>query len=445
MFQFANDYYKLLLDAYQGAGGFRDGSNLITHPRETADKYLKRKQLAYYLNYVAPIVNSHVNPVFGKQPARDWGDNAQWQQFVEDVDTNGTGMHRFMKRAGMIAKLKGVVFIVVDNVAEQPATMADVLQGRLFPYIYAVEPQQIKSYTTNKAGRLTSITYTVTTQATQTDTAEETWQWTASEWICRLPGGATKSGFNPTRRVPVIPLFSKPMTPGEILPQSEFFNIVQTNCRIYNLCSEIDELIRNQAFNVLTYPQSAGQEQEDVKEIVVGTENVMSYDGSLSNKPEYIAPDSGPLQELRAYLADLVKEIYRMAALSHVTGVEQKASGVAKQWDFEQTNQILSDFALNCESAELEIAKLFELWTNTTVGYTCQYSTDFGIVDVTEELAKAEVALGLRFGNTFGVEVAKKVMAAYMPGIEPEAYDRIVREIETNGLDTIMSQGADQP
>jgi hypothetical protein len=424
------DDYKLLMDAYNGSGGFKNGDYLVSHPRETPEKYQKRKQLAYYLNYVAPVINSHVNPVFRKEPKREWNENDLWSKFIENADTNGTSLHRFMKRAGLMAKLKAVVFIVVDNVTEQPATMAQALKDRAFPYVYTIEPQQVKSYKTNKAGRLISITYAVASETTQSSTAEETWTWTPEAWECQLAGGEIKRGENLINRVPVVPLFSKPMTPGEMLPQSEFYNIVQTNRRIYNLCSEIDELIRNQAFNVLTYPAGEGQQQEDVKEITVGTENVMSYDGKLSNKPEFISPDAAPLQELRAERDSLIKEIYRMASLSHVTGIEQKTSGVAKGWDFEQTNQVLSDFALNCEGVEIDISRLFALWTNTTVNYVCQYSDDFGIVDVSAALDEVGKALDLQIGGRFDVEVKKKAAVVYLNDLTEEDFDAVIEDLE---------------
>lgn len=54
----------MLEDGYEGCGGFLDGSYLTQHPREDAGKYGMRRELAYYLNYLAPCVNAHVAPIF---------------------------------------------------------------------------------------------------------------------------------------------------------------------------------------------------------------------------------------------------------------------------------------------------------------------------------------------------------------------------------------------
>lgn len=430
------DDFQFLNDAYYGTGGFKNGKYLVKHPRETPEKYQKRQELAYYLNYVAPVVNSHVNPVFNKEPEREWQENSLFSTFMDDADTLGTSLTRFMKRAGFTAKLQAVAFIVVDNTAEQPGNMADVLVQRKLPYVYIVQRNQVKSYKTNKAGRLIELSYTIaaeTNESSQTNT--ELWTWTTTAWSCQYADGKKQEGVHRLSRLPIVPLYAKPYEPGKVLPQSEFYSIARTNKRLYNLCSEIDELIRSQAFNIMTYPLGERQTSDDVREIVTGTENAVGYDGTLQNSPDFIAPDSAPLEQLRQERKDLVTEIYRMAELSHVTGVETKTSGVAKQWDFQNTNQVLSDFALNCEEAEREIARVFELWTNTSVNLYCTYSDDFGIVDVSGALDEVGKALDLAIGGQFDVEVKKKAAAVYLNDLPEERFDAVVDDIDQQADD----------
>lgn len=421
--------YKFLNDAYYNEGGFKDGSYLVPHPRETPEKYARRRALAYYLNYVAPVINSHVNPVFRQDPEREWNDNEMFSAFMEDADTLGTSFSRFMKRAALSAKLQAVAFIVIDNVSDQPGNMADVLQERALPYAYIVQRNQVVNYKTNKAGRLIEITYTVAAETSNDSQVTDTWTWTTTGWSCQYSNGTKIECNHSLKRLPVVPLYSRPMEPGKVMPQSEFYNIVKTNQRIYNLCSEIDEIIRNQAFNILTYPLPEGE--TEVKEIVVSTENVLGYDGTLANKPGYIAMDTGPLEQLRAERKDLIEEIYRMAELSHTTGVEKKESGIAKQWDFEQQgNQVLIDFALNCEEAERDVARLFSLWTNQKVELHCKYSDDFGIVDVSADLDEVGKALDLQIGGKFDMEVKKKAAVVYLNDLPEDRFDAVIEDIE---------------
>ncbi len=430
------DDYQFLEDAYYGTGGFKTGEYLMPHVRETPEKYLRRQKLAYYLNYVAAVVNSHVNPVFKQEPERSWDTNKLFSKFVEDIDTLGTPFTRFMKRAGRITKLHGSAFIVIDNVSEQPGNMAVVLEQRALPYAYIVTKKQVVTCKTDKAGRLTEFSYTVAAEtSSNTITQTETWTWTATEWTCQGADGTIKEGTHNLGRVPVVPLLSRPMEPGKLLPQSEFYSIAQTNLALYNLCSEIRELMRAQAFAILTYPLSEQQDTDDVKELIIGPENLLGYDGNLSNKPEYVAPPAEQLQQLREERSDLIREIYRMAELSHVTGVETKNSGVAKQWDFEQANQVLADFALNCQDAEKEIAKIFELWTKKTVNFNSIYSNDFGIVDVGAALDEVSKALDLNISPEFNAEAKKKAVIAFLNDIPEDRYDAVMDDIEARAQD----------
>lgn len=430
------DDYKFLEDAYCGKGGFKTGDYLVPHVRETPEKYMRRRRLAYYLNYVAAVVNSHVNPVFRKDPKREWDTNELFSAFMVDVDTLGTPITRWMKQAGRQAKLHGVCFLVMDNVSDQPGNLADALKQRAFPYVYLVTKKQVLTCKTNKVGQIIEFSYTVAAEMSSGSiTKTEIWIWTPETWRCQGANGEQKGGVNPLGRCPVVPLLSRPGDTGQLLPQSEFYNIAQANLALYNLCSEIRELQRAQAFAILTYPLGDEQDDDDAKELLVGPENMLTYDGNLSNKPEYIAPPAEQLAQLREERSDLIQEIYRMAELSHVTGVETKTSGVAKQWDFEQANQVLSDFALNCQDAEMKLAALFELWTKTTVNYTCRYSDDFGIVDVAGALDEVQKSLDLNVGPEFNMEAKMKAVAVYLNDLPEDRYNAVVADIEARAQD----------
>ncbi|AJQ26908.1 hypothetical protein [Pelosinus fermentans] len=438
----ANPDYRFLEDSYYATGGFKDGEYIVKRPRESVDNYNVRKQLSYYLNYVKPVIDSHVNPIFRTDASRDWGGRKEnngsnlFSLFYENVDTVKTKLPKFMKRAARIAKLHGAAFIVVDNVSDQPGSMAEVLKTRAFPYAYIVKPHQVTDYTVNKAGALTSITYTIAGDNSGSNgKSKEVWTWTQSTWKCSGQDTTEKTGPNLIHKVPVVVLLGAEADPGELKPQSEFYSIAKTNKRIYNLCSEIDEIITKQTFSILTYPMGPSADQDKVKEMLTGTENAVCYDGTVSNSPAYISPDSAPLEQLRLERKELVQEIYRMAQQSHVTGVETKASGVAKSWDFEQTNQTLADFANNCEAAEYGIAELFGLWTKAEVYYQSKYSDDFGIVDIVSELDGVGKALDLNIGGRFNTAVKKKAVDVYLNDLPEDEFDAVVDDIDATAKD----------
>ena len=159
---YAGNVYRLMRDAYYGDGGFK-GGYLIQHKRELPENYQARQQVAYYMNYFAPIVNALVDPVFKRSPLRDWKGSASTiiEAFVKDVDGTGNDMDAFIKQAALSAKLYGAVFIVVENFQSMdlPPTMGQALQERKFPYAYTLDPDRVESCTIDKNGRVLSIKF----------------------------------------------------------------------------------------------------------------------------------------------------------------------------------------------------------------------------------------------------------------------------------------------
>ncbi|VBB05578.1 Hypothetical protein LUCI_0788 [Lucifera butyrica] len=432
-----NDNYEFLDHAYTGGGGFLDGSYLVPHVQETPTKYSRRKALSYYANYVKTVVNSLVDPVFRKQAVRDWDgrerENELFSLFQKDVDRKGTTIQRFMKKTLKKAKLHGVAFLVVDNAPDQPVNQAEVIAQRAFPYVYLVQARQVKAYECNKDGILTSITYEIySRQASGTAVTQklaERWTWTETSWKKEAGGGTTETEHN-LGVVPVIPLFGTEADDGDMSPVSDMLAIARINLAIFNLCSELREPLRNQAFAMLCYPITDSADFDRLKDMVTGTETALGYDGTAGTAPSFISPSADQAALIQNELSRLVDEIYRIANLTSVVGLQQKVSGVAKQWDFEQTNQCLADLAENCQNAELRIAYLFEKWTNSTLHYRCVYPDDFGIVDIGAALDEVTKAMDLNIGGKFQKEVKRKAAETFLGDLPEDRFDAVMEDIE---------------
>ena len=146
--------YRFMKDAYYGAGGFADGGYLVKFDRETDNNYLKRRKMAYYINYFKDIVDSLVNPVFKKKPGRAYdGMGKEYiDSFLDNVDNTGTSINNFMKNAALKSKLLGAVFICVDNFPMIPGDMQTAIENRLFPYAYMIEPEFVTDYSVDNFG-----------------------------------------------------------------------------------------------------------------------------------------------------------------------------------------------------------------------------------------------------------------------------------------------------
>lgn len=431
-----NEMYKLLHDAYYGDGMFYDGSALVKHARESNKNYSRRKKLAYYLNYVGPIIDSSVLPVFNDEIKRDYRDTAKFKMFLDDVDRVGTNLQDFMSRQAIAAKLYSVVYILVNNEATLGDTEMDNLNMRALPFLTAIEPKNVIGWHFDERGTLLDFTY----QGRYYD--DDGWhtrkyKWTVDSWEVRDEHDQIlKQGEHNLKRVPIVQWFGRNTDPQRVLPAPEFISIAKTNYHIYYLCSLLSQISDNQTFNILTM-QSAGSNMTDV---TIGTNNLLIYPQD-TDAPKFIAPDSSPATVLMEQIKNLVSEMYRMSGLNSVIGVESSKSGLAKKWDFERTNKNLVNFAVQCEKAEKAIVALYELWAGETVNYECEYPRDFNIDDVADCLAQAQQAFDLGItSKTFSLEVAKKVLEAYMPNIKPETYDAIIEELESAADDLEKSQ-----
>lgn len=417
------DLYKLLRDAYNGEGGFLDGSYLEQHPREDPRKYAMRKRLSYYLNYTKPCLDAHVAPIFKSLAIRDYEGAGEkiWETFAKDVNFLGEPIEKLMKKAAYSAKLNGVSFIVMDKATDAEAnSLADLEQNRnSLPYAFVVNAIDVKEVVLDKYGRINKFSYYEQDEENALEPAVRTM--TIDGWHFKSKNKEASGTWN-VGCVPVIALYSKEHNTQDVFPPSEFTSIAKTNLAIFNMCSWLNDILINQTFSVLTYPGN----NED--EIILGTNNALSYPPESSHAPSFIAPPADPANVLIGQIANLQQEIYRMAVVVNVTGSNRQQSGYAKAWDYEATNQLLSDFADVVESAERKVARLFCLWTGTELEYKVNYPSDFKISEVEQELANAEIAKGLNFGDGFNVEVFKRVLTAYLPELMAEDFDRLVAD-----------------
>lgn len=423
-----NSEYELLHDAYYGTGMFAAGGALRKHPREDEKNYIFRQHLSYFLNHTAPIVNACIDPIFKDTISRDYSENELLQTFIDDVDRLGTTLQEFMNYNALQAKLYGVMYILVDSVSEIGETVADVVRNRQLPYLVAIEPKNVYNWRINEVGGLDFFAYTTTVFDDEGKAKAQYNEWTPTSWTIKNDEQKIiATGEHNLGRIPVVQWFGRASRKIDILPPPEYLAIARTNHQIYHLCSLLTQILNMQTFSTLTLPDNG----QGVDDITLGTNNVLLYPAESSHAPGFIAPDRGPAEIIMAVIKMLVDDMYRLSGINSVIGVQEAKSGVAKQWDFERTNQRLADFSVQCESAEYDIIELFELWTNTSVDYKCEYPREFKINDIADSLAQSQAVLDLGLGsNTLKVETGKKVLDSYLPNIESDTFDDIIAEIE---------------
>jgi len=436
--------YQLLKDAYFGTGGFENGGYLEKHKRESDQDFEYRRKNAYYLNYVMPIVNALVDPVFKRPPLRDYegGADAAVEEFLKDVDGNGTKIGAFMKLAASTAKLYGVAFIVVDMPQHISARNLDeMLKMRQFPYVYLMKPEEVKEYGIDKNGNLLYIDFQEIESIKDGAITYRYTHYDREGWRIFGDNVQEATGTYNLGVVPVVPLFSRNLEQKTMLPSPEMLPVAKVAKALYNHCSWLGEILRNQTFPLLTIPSL------DAKELVIGNNNALGYSPDSTHEPAFIAPPSDPANILQSQISMLVQEMYRMSSLSFMlsTPSSQNTSGISRQWEFERTNQQLANFAHQCARAEEQAMQIFAGWLNSEIEYTVSYPDDFGIVDLTAEIQNAQAVLDLNLTDGLREEVLKKVLAAYCPDIPDERFDELLKQMEKERQDQLHAEPPEPP
>lgn len=432
------DRYKLLDDAYRAEGGFEDGSYLIPHPSERAEKYLRRKNMSYYINYVKPIVNSLVNPIFKTDPIRD-NISSQYKAFAEDVDGNGTTLTRFMKKAAIRAKLHGVEFIVMDMDKvdiSKPITKKEQAEKRLYPYLYLVSPAQIDRWYQDKLGKLISITYWIDNNELQADgtarKVRERWTWTNEFYIKEIEGKEEKE-VNPIGQIPIIPVFGTRNDTNTLIPQSDMYSIARTNHALFNACSELRERNRAQAFSLLTIPIEPDDDFDasEAAPVQYGTADTLVYKQG-SQAPAWITPPSASSDIIRDEIRMMVQEIYRMASLRlKGESLGYNISGIAFSYDNQQLYQTIGEFAQEIKSSEEKLAYIFGKYTgedNSNIAIT--YNSEFGVIDNSVLLANAVTALQMNISPEANKEIKKLVIKGILENQDDSVLRKVLESFE---------------
>jgi len=429
--------YKLLDDCYRASGGFETGEYIIPHPRESIEKYVRRQNMSYYINYVKPIIDAHVNPIFKVEPTRQGMSNT-YSLFVNDVDGNNTSLTRFMKKVAINAKLHGVQFIVMDMEqidSSEVITESDIINRRLYPYLYSISPSQITNWSTDKFGRINCISYSISTKEIDANgdvkTIVEEWVWTNT--ICKKTvDGVTTKFTNHLGMIPVIPVYGVINATDDLIPQSDLYGIARTSLALFNACSELRERNRQQAFSILTYPIGDDDDYDSGDEpISVGTADMLMYRASHS-RPEFITPPTDSSDMLEAEIKMMIREIYRQANMQFATQEQvSNVSGLAKAYDNLQLYETINELVEGVQTVEHKLAKLFGFYMGEDMNnFSVVYNHEFGVSDVASTLANATTTLGLNICEGLNYETKRKVIRSMLSDVDPTVVDSVLKELE---------------
>lgn len=476
-------WHQFLSDAYTGQGGFagaveqpgygyygrasevyaenaigrslygsgKSGSYLVRYPREDDAKFQARIAVAHYPNYIEPIVdlrNSHLlRKAFTQH--EEPKELAEWR---EDVDGEGTHFNQLRADVALCAALWGWLPTIVDAPpVEEGLTVAQVREAGLErPSVTLLAPANLLEWShdgqrwrwakirvdrtevddwTAEPAVVSRYTIWYPTEAIVYEVAERK---SGKEIIFSTryahPFGQVPIAIARHKSMPVDPRAGRDVVRGiPMLGQAS----VEAR-RLFNLHSELDEHVRGQVFALLVMARQAAAPEG---EITVGTDNAVNVDPNQKNIHYYLAPPASVAATLETRVDSTVREIYRMGRVEFARAQGASvASGVARAYEFQQTNRAIADFAGELARWENRVGWLvgrkIGISDERLSKWRTQPPASFDIEDLQSELKAALDAITVKLGPTAEREMRKSLVQRMLPGLPRETYEQIETELD---------------
>jgi hypothetical protein len=391
VFEAMVSHWEFLEATYEGGVAWF-AENLHKYVKEGDREFADRLCRAYRFNHTREVVDLLDKYVFKMEIKR----NADAPQFLKDFwkrsTLNESPITDYMKRISNRTSTFGRIWIVVDSNKTPETdvkTVADAKQADARVYSYIVKPQHALDMSYDELGKLRWI---LIYEAARDDADPMTSSgklidrfrlWTATDstlFEVKVDGKGKRTivvSVPVVHGLGVVPVFAadnvisdSPHTSPALIS-----DVAYLDRAVANYLSNLDAIIQDQTFSQLVIPAqalTAGSDGYD-KLVEMGTKRIFSYDAAGGGKPEFISPDVKQAELILKVLNKIINEIYHSIGLAGERTKEDNSqgidnsSGVAKAYDFERVNSLLSSKADSLEQVERKICELVALYNDETL------------------------------------------------------------------------------
>lgn len=430
------------LDLYESHDIYRF---IFRHLRETDASWKKRIERGYFNNYLKSVVDLYTCYIFSSPVERQITglDKIFNDRFYKNVDFRGTNYKSFLMDVCTFTQVEGHVGILVDAPSvddESLLSERDRIRGNIRPYLTLLHPHQILDWELDAFGRFEWVKICLAKDV-------------AREWTVADPGDAKaiiiwskdkfevytvtgregqevakleKEGINKLGEVPLIISKFRKQARHQWFGVSSVNDIADINIGILNWSSLGDEEIYERCLNVLAMQKGGDGSSPDLTH-----HNVLEYDSE--KPPEYLTPGATPLKLIKEWIEFHIGDILRLAKLKGPTGmadVRQAQSGIAYAFEFNETNQTLSNRAESIETVDFEIHRLVALYFDEEFDGTVAYPKEFGVEDLLTELNALTIGRAALTSETAIKELEKRTVRRAFAKSATELRAKMEKEIE---------------
>lgn len=378
-------HWDFLEDTYEGGREwFKE--NVFRYIKEGDKEFADRVERAYRFNHSREVVDLINKYLFKQNIARNEVDAPESvKEFWKSATRGGLTIKDLVRQISKKTSIYGRIGIVVDTTAPtgKNISKAEAKAQGVKTYAYVVGPEQLLDYSYDDVGALNwvlirEVTRDDTDPMSSSGTQSYRYRlWGKTDWKLyeeRTEGRRkvvvlVDEGAHGLGAVPVV-LADHMITDDEYESPAMIDDIAYLDRAVANYLSNLDAIIQDQTFSQLAMPAQNVIPGEDAytKLLEMGTKRVFLYDGEGGAQPFYLSPDVKQAELIVTAINKIIGEIYHTVGLAgertksdNAVGIDN-SSGVAKAYDFERVNALLSAKADSLELIENKIAALVALW-----------------------------------------------------------------------------------
>lgn len=436
-------------------------ANIFKYLKEGRKEFNDRVARAYRFNHTREIVELIQKYLFKGDITRSEDAPDYAKSFWKRTTRSNLNIDQFIRLVSAVTSQLGRVAVFVDSTKTDNAlTLADEKRSGARVYAYFIKPQNILDMGfDDDDGELTWILVAETVRddknpITASGKVKVRYRlWTRDAWylfeVKETRGGArvdvTDSGEVTIGRVPCF--FADHLL-GENLytAPSLIDEIAYLDRATANYLSNLDAIIQDQTFSQLAMPAQSvlpGEKGYDAL-VEAGTKRTFLYD-SEGGEPKYLSPDPKQAQLIITVINKIIGEIYHTAGAAgertkedNSVGIDN-SSGVAKAYDFDKLNSLLTSKAQSLQQIENEMVKLAALWNGEKEPKEdlVSYPETFDVRSLFDEFTVAERLALVAAPDTIRSEQMRQVMDKLFPGIKASVKAKMEAELANWPLDPI--------
>ena len=389
-------------ETYNGGREWFAPHNIFRYIKEGDKEFHDRLKRCYRFNHTREVCDLVQKYIFKSPVIRNTDDApAEVQSFWKKATLSNLDVNEFMKTVSNACSIFGRPWVFTDsNKSSTILSVADQKTAGSGVYSYIVTPRDILDVGFTQMGDVNWVLVRETVRDDEDPIhssgviSDRYRLWTRNEWKLyrivpdnsnRTDGTVVSAKSNQKTPKVIVELLGEGVHGLGVVPgfpvdhvvgdyrwtsPSLIGDIAYLDRAVANYLSNLDAIIQDQSFSQLAMPAQAVLPGQDAWDALVemGTKRVFVYDGEGGAKPEYLSPDPRQAGLIMKVVNQIITEIYHTIGMAgertksdNVVGVDT-SSGVAKAYDFERMNSLLTSKADSLEVCENKLIALVLKW-----------------------------------------------------------------------------------